>query len=241
MTTTDIEVKAKDVSVCIGFPCGGSIPAKTARSLAATTRACASRGIPVDIAMIIGSSVVTVARNATADAFLRGSMSRLFWIDSDIEWEPADFLKLLAFSTKVDVACAAYPVKSEAKRFIIRHPDLQNYEINPLGLVKIEGAGLGFTVMTRDAVASVARTKETVWDELAGREMAELFRLDTRVDPATGRRNVRGEDMALFADLREAGYDIWLDPTISLGHIGLHSYRGDVVASLGLDHVYRKD
>ena len=240
-TTTDLAIKLDDVSVCIGFPCGQTIPAKTARCLAATVRALASRGIAVDTSMIIGSSVVTVARNACANAFLKGNMQRLFWIDSDIEWDVNDFLKMLALSSRHDVICAAYPIKSDAGQLVIRHPDLENFEINPLGLVKINGTGLGFTIVSRAAMEKVAATKQKVWDELHGEEMADIFRLDTRLDPATGRRNVRGEDIAFFADLEELGYDVWLDPTVRLGHIGLKSYSADVVEALGLNHVYRKD
>jgi hypothetical protein len=73
--------------------------------------------------------------------------------------------------------------------------------------------------------------------DIAGEtDVPDVFRLD-RVK-TNGRRTAQGEDMAFFADLRELGYDVWLDPTIQLGHVGNYVYRGDPVAALGLEDQY---
>ena len=226
------EVCLTGMTVSVGFPCGATVPWQTAFSLAKTAYACAKEGVESSIEVVAGSSVVTAARSQVVDNFLKGSSSRLFWIDSDIMWEPADFFRLLAFSTKMDVVCGTYPMKVAKRQFCIKHPDLESFEMNDFGCVKIEGAGLGYTVMTREVVERVVATKRTLKD-MGGVETAEVFRLDD-VD---GYR--RGEDQAFFADIRAAGYDVWLDPTIQLGHVGYHVYRGDAVAALNLTHVYR--
>jgi hypothetical protein len=93
----------------------------------------------------------------------------------------------------------------------------------------------------------VANTKPWALDEVSGDFVREVFRCDTvplnRLgeegkcppelvgQPIYGRR---GEDMAFFADLRDLGYTVWLYPNIQLGHIGTKTYRGDLMAAMGL-------
>jgi hypothetical protein len=42
-----------------------------------------------------GCSMVTTARNKVAQVFLEGKCDRLFWIDSDMVWQPSDFLRVM--------------------------------------------------------------------------------------------------------------------------------------------------
>jgi hypothetical protein len=224
-----------DLSVAIGFPTGPMLPWPTALSLARTTHACALRGIDVTVCDVAGSSIITMARSQVVHRFLQGNKKRLFWIDSDIMWEPEDFLRLLGLSTHMDVVSAAYPLKTEdRKAFVIRHPDPSKITLNPYGCVKIDGTGLGFTVVSRAAIEKLVATKPTVLNQASGERVADVF----RVDSFDGL--LRGEDIAFFDDLRALGYDFWLDPTVELGHVGHKVYRGDVVRALGLEHVFTR-
>jgi hypothetical protein len=46
----------------------------------------------------------------------------------------------------------------------------------------------------------------------------------------------RGKDAMFFSDVRALGYkvwiDVWIDPTIKLGHVGPEIYEGYVEASM---------
>jgi hypothetical protein len=224
-----------ELSVAIGFPTGPMIPWPTALSLARTTHACALRGIDVTIEYVAGSSIITTARSMVVQRFLKGNKKRLFWIDSDIEWEPDDFLRLLGMTQELDIVCAAYPLKrDDQKSFVIRNADASKVQLRTPGVVKIQGTGLGFCVMTRAAVEKLVATKPTVLNQGAGEQMPDVFRIDT-FDGA-----LRGEDMAFFDDLMALGYEIWLDPTVSLGHVGHKVYRGDVVKAFGLEPYFEK-
>jgi hypothetical protein len=112
------------------------------------------------------------------------------------------------------------------------NPD--THTINEYGCIKAGGLGLGFCVMSRAAVEKLAATKKSVFNQGTGEQMIDAFRIDT----SDGM--VRGEDMAFFSDLRALGYDIWVDPTISLGHIGYKVYRGDLVKAYGLEHLFER-
>lgn len=236
MSELELRPNAAELSVAIGFPTGPTLPWPTALSLARTIHACALRGIDVTIEDVVGSSLITTARSLVVHRFLQGNKKRLFWIDSDIVWEPDDFLRMLGLSAHMDIVCGAYPLKLDTRKaFVIRNSDPTKATINPYGCVKIEGLGLGFTVMTREAVEKVVATKPRIFNEGSSETIADVFRIDT----FEGR--LRGEDMAFFDDLRDLGYELWLDPTVDLGHVGHKTYRGDVVKAFGLDQYFRKE
>jgi hypothetical protein len=225
-------------SISIGMPCGPYIPWQTSMALTRTVRDCALMGVTADMTVIAGSSAVQQARSQTVHQFLtQTDASHLFWIDSDIVWESKDFVKTLALASVFDVVCATYPMKNEARSIVVKHPDLKNFEINKYGLVKIWGVGLGFTVVSRAALEKLVATKPLVYDAAKDNARPDVFRFDT-VPGKHEHPNARGEDLAFFADLRELGYDIWLDPRIVLGHVGTHVYRNDPVAALGLTDYY---
>ena len=231
MSEARIKAKPSDLSVVIGLPTGSHMPWQTAMSLAATTKACAEKGIDVDVACVAGSSIITEARNQVVHQYLKSRASRLFWIDSDIAWQPEDFLRLLVFSAKMDVVCAAYPRKRPDTRFTIKHT--LPLDRNDLGCVKIEGTGLGFTVLRRGIVEILAAQAPLYFDEAQDMELADVFRLDT-VYGKRHKRTRRGEDMAFFSDIRAEGYDVWLDPSVKLGHVGTHVFTDDPAVALGL-------
>lgn len=224
-----------ELSVAIGIPTGPSLPWPTALSLARTTHACALRGIDVTIEAVAGCSIITDARSLVVHRFLQTDKKRLFWLDSDIEFEPDDFLRVLAFTEHMDMVCGAYPLKVDTRKaFVVRHSDPSKITLNPYGCLKIEGTGLGFVAMKREVVEKVAASKPKIFHEGSSETIADVFRTDV----FDGRR--RGEDMAFFDDARDLGYELWLDPTVELGHIGPKSFRGDLVKAFGIEQYFQK-
>lgn len=217
-----MEIDVRTVSVTIGMPVYSSLPPETVVSLVSTVATCARNGVRCEF-IVEQSGIVQVGRDAVVADFLAGDTDKLFWIDADMVWEPGDFLRLLALSTQRSVVCATYPRKIEGGTQFQVDMDLDRVETDEFGLVRIRGAGLGFAVVDRAVLADLAATKPMVHDGLNGREMREVFRVDT----INGRR--RSEDMAFFADIRAMGHDVWLDPTIGLGHIGSREWRGTPV------------
>jgi len=199
------------------MPCHtGFLPYPTAAALATTLRDLAKRRFDVRLLDLIGSSILIDARSAILDKFLKGDGTHLFLVDSDIFWQPADFLKLVALCTQVDVVGATYTQKVEPPRYMLRNP---RNTPNPYGLVEVDGLGLGFVCMKREVVEKVAATKPTIITN--GGEIRDVFEFGR-----TANNHRLGEDMKFFDDIREAGYTVWLDPTLDLGHVGIKIYRG---------------
>ena len=220
-------------SVMIGMPIGsGSLPWPTAVSLIATIRVLDKEGIRFKIEAPTHCSVVQWARSSVAEAFLtQKDFTHLFWIDADIVWTPDDFIRLLGFGAVMGAVGATYPFKKLPIGFLVNLVgEPGKAEVNGLGCVKVESMGLGFTIVQREVMEKVAESKPMMRDDLNGQEYRDIFRVDR-----TPERGPRGEDVAFFADVRAAGYDVWLDPSIRLGHTGQHTFRGDPIDALGLE------
>jgi hypothetical protein len=212
-----------DLAVGIGLPCGPTIPWQTALALAKTTHAAPLLGVPMNIHVVAGSSLVTVARNRILDQFLAAKSEQfLFWIDSDIVWEPEDFFRVLALAKHRGIVCGAYPIKREPEEAAISFVDATPV-IASDGCVQVTSLGLGFTCIRRDILQQFAQTKQQVYHPGNDVFITDAFRLDTIEQK--GVLTSRGEDGAFFADLRALGNSIWLDTNAHLGHVGSKEYR----------------
>lgn len=218
----DITIDLTGLSVMVGIPAGRDLPALTVKSLIGTFQLCRTHQVPCQLGMVIGSSVVQWARDEVVDLFLKSDATRLFWIDSDMIWEPEQFMRLLALSQYRDVICAAYPAKKDQPTFYVNWDTEGGLTQGEYGLIEIKGVGLGFTVMSREVIERLVANAPKVHDAVSEREVASVF----RIDAVDGKR--RGEDMAFFADVRKLGYPVYLDPTVDLGHIGTKTYTGSI-------------
>lgn len=217
-----------NVSVAIGMPVGKPIPAQTVTSLFATAYTLGRMGIRCDLLMQL-CGVIQIARDTVLNEFLTNCRAdKLFWIDSDMVWTPETFLRLLAFSTKFDVVAAAYPAKIDGSTMFYVNTEGEP-TVNEYGLRTINGLGLGFAIVDRKACEHLAAKAPRVFDGVNQTDMAEVFRVDKS---EKGFR--RTEDIAFFADLRDAGFTVWCDPSIELGHVGEKEWRGRFADALEL-------
>jgi hypothetical protein len=227
MQKFELQVDPRSLRVDIGMPVGSAyLPFPTAASLFDTAKVCEARGIKTRMISPVGCSIVTDARSAVVDEFLKGDATHLFWIDSDIHWHPNSFLRLLTLATAVDVVGATYPLKCEPIRFVVRE---LGERLLQYGLVEVSGLGLGFTVMKREVVEKVADDRPLLITNGGKTPVREVFELRRTED---GHRI--GEDIAFFDDVRAAGYKVWLDPMVNLAHVGVKLYQGDVQSALTL-------
>lgn len=222
-----IGINLDGLRVVVGIPAGRDFHALTVKSLIGTFGQCQTMGIPAQLALVAGNAVVQWARDEVVDLFLQTNCNRLFWIDSDIVWEPNDFIRMLALSQKRDIVCATYPAKKEPTTFYVNHdPPLIT---DDLGLFEIKGAGLGFTVMNRKVVEALVDNAPKAVDEITGKEIPQVFRVGMK----DGKRI--GEDMAFFEDVRSLGFKVFLDPLVKLKHLGLKQYEGSILDAIQPD------
>lgn len=216
------------IRVMLAMPTHRPLHPRTVIALLETQALCLQQGVPLEVSMQAGSSLVHHARSKCAALFLQEEFNRLFFVDSDIVWTGDDFFRLLAFSTKLDCVSAIYPAKQDEPLFFLR--GVGKVTENELGCIPVDGLGLGFTVVTRRVIERLARLAPKRRFQGIEEPIASIFRCDSDGDEE------RGEDMAFFADVKAAGFQPWLDPHVTLGHVGAKVFRASV-----LDHLERKE
>lgn len=221
-----VDINLDGLRVVVGIPAGRDFHALTVRSLLETFDQCRTMGIHVQLALVANNAIIQWARDEVVDLFLQTNCNRLFWIDSDIVWDPNDFVRMLALSQKRDIVCATYPAKKEPTTFYVNYDKLVT---DDLGLFEIKGVGLGFTVMNRRVVEALVDNAPKALDEISGKEIAQVFRVGMR----DGKRV--GEDMAFFEDARKLGFKVHLDPLVKLKHLGLKQYEGSIFDAIQTD------
>lgn len=220
----DMQFNVAGLRTFIAMPTHRDIPGETVLALMATQKAMLERGMPLEVEMHVGSSLVHHARTLAAWRFLKTNSNRLFWIDSDIVWSPDAFLRLLALSTKMEIVVGMYPTKKDPPTFQFNPHEIM--QANPLGCFPIKGAGMGFCIVQRHVIEELsARAPMAMFPDINDdKPIPHVFRCDINADGYS-----RGEDMAFFDDARDLGYTVNMDPTIQLGHVGAKTYSGKVM------------
>jgi hypothetical protein len=189
-------------------------------------------GIPVQISNVSGCSVVSRVRNIIVNQFLESDCEHLFMVDSDINFNADDVLRLMAWNqVKPIVAGIGVARKSEKVFFSMLDQDEDgNIVMDKMGLVKAKRVGTGFIMIRRDVFTSLKESHPEweYFDQNSGKTLHSFF--DFKSTP----EGYIGEDYLFCDRAREAGFTVWVDPTIKLGHMGIHEYSG----SFGEDYLY---
>lgn len=244
--------------VVFATPCyGGTCTEAYLRSMMATTVALDRMGVAHTLLTLTNESLITRARNRLVAQFLQTAGTHLFFIDADLRFDPADVLHLVAHDRPI--VAAAYPAKAVREENIVGHlfTDTEQvrrattqYVVNVLfddeeamarneatlkdGLIEVLDAGTGFLCIRRHVIEELiaAHPELTYYPERTYQRdpddpQPEWALFDTLID---GGRYL-SEDYAFCRRWQRAGGGVWLDPTISLDHIGTHVFRGYPLAA----------
>lgn len=206
---------------------------KMAVALAQFAAMAPAHGLQIQVANISGCSVVSRVRNLLANEFLETDFTDLLFIDSDINFDPNDIFRLLAFASgqRDIVAGIATARKKEKVYFSMLDVDEnKNIIMDKMGLVRALRAGTGF-MMIRRHVFETLKEAHPEWayhDHNTGKTLHSFF--DFKSTP----EGYLGEDFLFCDRARQHGYQVWVDPTIKLGHMGVEEFHG----SFGEEFLY---
>lgn len=214
--------------VFIAIPTHRDFHPETVIAIVRTQEELLRRGIPVTTSITYNGSLIHHVRSKVAWEFLKSDCNRLFWVDSDMQWEPKDFIRLLALSTEMSIVAGAYPAKQEPIIFLGRAAG--DMEANRHGCLPVDGFGMGFCCMDRKVIEDAAAAAPMKrFHQLPDPIPHTFFLPGEEVDDGKG---AEGEDMAFFARAKAQGHQLWVDPSIELGHIGSRIYRGRLLDTL---------
>ena len=206
-------------NIVIATP-GRSFHAEYVKSLVRTTQSLNKLGLKYTF-LNQYSSFVPTARELTAldstghnyetNQIAQGAFTydKIIWIDSDIEWEPEDLLKL--YRSDLDIVSGLYQL-DWAGSVAVGYPNKIGTptRVNKVEFllhdepVEVGGVGFGFVAMQTGVFEKIERPwfliGKVIWEE--GR--------DLRVN--------LGEDYSWCERAKAAGFKIWVDPGIKVKH-----------------------
>jgi hypothetical protein len=215
-------------SVFIALPAYDfKVSLKLAISLARFAQIAPQHGITIQIGSICGCSVVSRARNLLAQDMLESECDYLLFIDSDINFEPEHILRLMAWGAdpKKGIVAAVPRTRSEDKVYIadLDYDENKELTMNRMGLVRAQRVATAFMLVRREVfeTLSTAHPEWQYYDTRSDRILSCMF------DFLVTEEGYMGEDFLFCDRAREHGFEIWVDPSITLGHMGVQEYVGN--------------
>lgn len=211
------------------------VTSKLAISLADFCVQAMKYGVDIQICNISGCSVVSRVRNLIAKDFLDSDCTDLMFIDSDINFDAADIFRLMAWNIdpKKGIVAGIPVARKKGKTYIstLDTDEEENILMNHMGLVKAKRVATAFMLIRREVFEKLyeAHPEWRYHDEKkVGDEVTAFF------DFALVDGQYIGEDFLFCDRARELGYEVWIDPTIKLGHMGIEEFAG----AFGDDYLY---
>ena len=217
------------MSIMIGLPCGGGVVSeKTTLGLFDLGKALVRNNIDHGLLTLANSSLITQARSKIANFFINNTEHEyLFFLDSDIGFEPQDVIKLL--SHQVPIVSGAYPMKIIPERYCI---DVSQPEQRQGDLLKINGNGMGFVLIHRQVFLDIAKQYPGLkyvpsdYHSDTPHTSSEMNNSYHYFAEHKSQNGFMSEDKSFFHRASQVGYNIWLDTSIRLNHTGYHIYQG---------------
>jgi glycosyltransferase involved in cell wall biosynthesis len=203
--------------VMVGTPSyDGKVEAWYMNSLLQCVKMSIPKGIDITTTWVSYDSLIQRARNDVLHLAIEGGFDDLIMIDADIEWQPQWLFDLLDYP--VDVVGGTYPKKGDAEIYVVQHMK-QVLEYNAQGLLKVDGLGTGFLRMSRKACQHLYDSGTPYFHN--NRHQRWVFNVGIQDG------DIMSEDIDMCHRLRDAGFDIWLDPGMTCNHIGIKKFTGD--------------
>lgn len=204
--------------VLIGTPSyDGRIDVWFANSLLGTVKLAHEKGIFVHAIYTSYDSLIQRARNSLFKLAIDGGYDDLFFIDSDAEWEPEWFFRLL--DRPEPFIGGALVKKSSNEGYTVKLLNKELKKSQDGKLIEVDGVGTGFLKISKFALQKLWDMSEEYLSE------GEKHRMVCDIKVENG--DLISEDYILCNKWKSLGYRVWLDPTITLNHIGTKKFKGD--------------
>lgn len=209
--------------VLIGTPTlDGKVDVWYCDSLMRTARLAIEHDIYIHAIYTSYDSLIQRSRNSLVKLALEQGFDDLFFIDSDVEWEPEWVISVLSYPEPV-VGGALVRKSDEKEGYTVKITDniLQWNSRNDL--IEVDAVGTGFLKISRFALERVWNMSQSYKDE-SGIENKMIF--DIQIRQSDG--ELISEDYVFCEKWKSLGYKVWLDPTITCNHIGVKKYKGNL-------------
>lgn len=211
----------------------GKVGVDFVNSLVASLLALRAAGAEVHYAIYANSANVPRVRNTAVAAMMGEDFTDIVFIDADMQWDAVDLAKVCAYDTSIVGVPYRARTDNNARWIVVWDDEVRQHEAS--GLLTAKRAGTGFLRVRRDVFEKLEELHPYL--HYAGPHVTEEnqkphlfaffdYALKAGEDGVTGHLS---EDY-YFCDLaRDAGFTIWMDPNVNLGHIGSKTWSGKFV------------
>lgn len=225
-------LRASAKKVFIGTPAyEGKVHVQYAMSLLDTCKLLEHLGYEPVVRVPVSGSLLVADRNRLVQMFWDSDADYMLCIDSDLGWNPFAVQRML--ESKKDFVAGVYPSRA-GQGFTFRpyiEPNGKIIMCPKTKLLKMQYIPAGFMMFSRNVVATMRKKYPELYyspkDSRSQTESAFCF-FDTEVWGG----EFWGEDYVFCRRVRDAGFDIWVDPLIEFNHAGT---CGSLIESLTTD------
>lgn len=216
----------------------GKLNIKSAFALADLIPKAAQYGVQVHLAHLSGCSLITKARNVLVANFLESECTDLLFVDADLVINAEAVLRLLALSTNKDITAGMYTRRAEDRKFFLDiYTNKDNeLELDENGMLRVKNVATGFMMIGRHVLEGMKERHPewTYFNDFYNRKESALF------DFSLVNGEYIGEDYTFCARARADGYTVFVDPEITIPHVGsqeyFRSFKDDVFLPLLQEH-----
>lgn len=231
---------------------GGMCSGFYTQSLLNLTQVLGAAGHEVVMSFMFNESLITRARNAIANQFMKSDATHLFFIDADIKFEAVDVPPMI--DADKDIICGIYP-KKEINWDFVKMAIKQDVPVDQLkywtgsfvvNLAHYEGSvtvpvnepveiwngGTGFMLIKRRVFEKLSKKVPTYINDvtdLAGQMGAEKIKEYFATSIEKGTNRLLSEDYHFCALWRKARGKIWAAPWARLSHVGTYVFDGKLL------------
>jgi glycosyltransferase involved in cell wall biosynthesis len=205
--------------VLIGTPSyDGRIDVWYANSLVGTVKMSYEKNIFIHAIYTSYDSLIQRARNSLFRLALEGGYDDLFFIDSDAEWQPEWVFRLLERPEPI-IGGALVKKNDKDEGYTVKLIDKNLKWSEDKKIIEVDGVGTGFMKISRFAL-------QKLWD-MSDKYTSEGEEHRMICDIKVENGDLISEDYIVCNKWKSLGYKVWLDPTITLNHIGTKKFKGD--------------
>jgi glycosyltransferase involved in cell wall biosynthesis len=208
--------------VLIGTPAhDGRVDVWFANSLVNTVKLAMQRQVELIPIYMSYDSLVQRARNDIVRLAVEEDFDDLIFIDSDEEWDPEWIFKLLAYKEEV----IGLPVVKKSDQMMFNIKALPTgLKTQQNGLMEVEAVGTGFMKISKSALKNVWDVSDEYQNE--GRTCRMVF--DVKVVDG----QLVSEDNIFCQKWRNLGGKVFIEPSMTVNHIGVKKYQGNFLEYL---------
>ena len=197
----------------------GKVHVQYALALKDTCTLLRMHGFEVTIRMPVGGSLLVADRNRLVQMFWDSGCDYMLCVDSDLGWDPNAVMRLI--EADKDVSGGVYPTRDKSG-FNFRpavEPSGKIVMCKDTLLLQMEYIPSGFLLIKRNVIATLRDKYPELYycpKDINSDQTSGYCFFNTEVYDG----EFWGEDYVFCRRLREAGFDIYVDPLIEFDHAG---------------------